>query len=184
MKKPTPNLFNFWITKASDNGRETLRIFRDHYDENGKPKIISLYTKLTSLKKEPNESVTDDVIRTEATLTALRNAGESLNVGLIIAMILKGLPGTFNPFSIYVTHSSKELTFSKLKTQLQSFEDTDKYHHNSNDDNVMKFTTSFSKVTTNEVSCFTSNGKGYLAKICPNNPKKNKQWCSYCKPDP
>ena len=68
---------------------------------------------------------------------ALRNAGETLSNGLIIAIVLKELPSTFNPFSIYVTHSSKELTFSEFKTQLRSFEDTDKYHQNSNDDNVM-----------------------------------------------
>ena len=95
-------------------------------------------------------------------------------------MVLKGLPRTFNAFSIYVTHSSKELTFSECKTQLRSFEDTDKYHQNSNDDNVMKLTNSFSKMS-NEVSCFKCNGKGHVVKICPNNFKKNKKCCNYCK---
>ena len=55
------------------------------------------------------------------------------------------------------------------------------HRHNSNDDNVMKLTNSFLKVTINEVSCFTCDWKRHLAKICPNNPKKNKQWWSYCK---
>ena len=95
-------------------------------------------------------------------------------------MVLKGLRNTFNPFSIYVTHSSKELTFSEFKTQLRSFEDTDKYHQNSNDDNVMKLPNSFSKMS-NEVSCFKCYGKGHIAKICPNNFKKNKKWCNNCK---
>ena len=79
-----------------------------------------------------------------------------------------------------MTHSSKELTFSEFKMQLRSFENTDKYHQNSNDDNVMKLTNSFSKMS-NEVSCFKCNGKGHVAKICPNNFKKNKKWCNYCK---
>ena len=79
------------MREASDNEREAMRILRDHFAGNGKPKIISLNTKLMSLKKEPNESVTDYVIRTESTLTALRNAEESFSDGLIIAMILKGL---------------------------------------------------------------------------------------------
>ena len=159
------------IRETPDNGREALRILRDHYAGKGKPRIISLYTELTSLRKEQNEYY---IIRIEATVTALRNAGETLNDGLIIAMVLKGLPGTFNAFSIYVTHSSKELMFSELKTQLRSFEDTDKYHQNSNDDNVMKLTNSFSKMS-NEVSCYKCNGKGHVAKICPNNFKKNKK---------
>ena len=167
------------MREASDNGREALRILRDHYAGKGKPRIISLYTQLTLLKREQNEGVTDYIIRTEATVTTLRNAGETLSDGLIIAMVLKGLPSTFNPFSINVTHSSKELTLSEFKTQ-RSFEDTDKYHQNSNDDNVMKLTNSFSKMS-NEVSCFKSNGKGYVTKICPNNLNKNKKWCNDCK---
>ena len=145
------------MREASDNGREALRILRDHYAGKGKPGIISLYTELTSLRKEQNEGVTDYIIRIEATVTALRNAEETLSDGLMIAMILKGLPRIFNSFSIYVIHSSKELTFSKFKTQLRSFEDTDKYHQNSNDDNVMKLTNSFSKMS-NEVSCFKCKG--------------------------
>ena len=168
------------MREASDNGREALRILRDHYAGKGKPRIISLYTELTSLGKEQNEGVTDYIIKTEATVTALRNAGETLSDGLIIAMVLKGLSRTFNAFSLYVTHSSKELTFSEFKTQLRSFEDTDKYHQNSNDDNVMKLTNAFSKMS-NEVSCFKCNGKGDVAKICPNNFKKNKKWCNYGK---
>ena len=79
-----------------------------------------------------------------------------------------------------MTHSRKELTFSEFKTQLRSFENTDKYHQNSNDDNVMKSTNSFFKMS-NEVPCFKCDGKGHVAKICPNNFKKNEKWCNYCK---
>ena len=79
-----------------------------------------------------------------------------------------------------MTHSSKEQTFSEFKIQLRKFEDTDKYHQNSNDDNVMKLTNSFSKMSY-EVLCLKCNGKGHVAKICPNNFKKNKKWYNYCK---
>ena len=165
------------MREVSDNRREALRVLRDHYEGKGKPRIISLYTELTSRRKEQNEDVTDYIIRIEATVTTLRNAGETLSDGLIITMVIKGIPSIFNSFSIYVTHSSKELTFSKFKMQLRNFEDTDKYHQNSNYDNVMKIINSFSKMS-NEVSCFKCNGKERVAKICPNNFKKNKKWCN------
>ena len=100
------NSLSLTIREASNNRREALRILHDHYAGNGKPRIISLYIKLTSLKREPIENVTDYVIRTEAMVTALRNAKESLSDNLIIAMILKRRSDMFNPFSIYVTHSS------------------------------------------------------------------------------
>ena len=64
----------FLMKEATDNGREALRILRDHYAGKGKPRIISLYTELTSLRKEQSEGVTDYIIRIEATVTALRNA--------------------------------------------------------------------------------------------------------------
>ena len=38
----------------------------------------------------------------------------------------------------------------------------------------MKLTNSFSKMS-DEVSYFKYNGKGHVAKICPNNFKKNKK---------
>ena len=81
-----------------------------YYAGKGKLRVISLYTKLTSLKKDTNKKVTDYVIRTETILTALRNAGQTVDDALIIVMILKGLPRHFNLFSIYVTHINKEFT--------------------------------------------------------------------------
>ena len=65
------------MKEASDNGREALRILHDHYTSKGKPRIISLYTELTSLRKEQNEGVTDYIIRTEATVTTLKDVGET-----------------------------------------------------------------------------------------------------------
>ena len=39
------------IRDAKDDGREALKILRAHYQGKSKPRIISLYTELTSLKK-------------------------------------------------------------------------------------------------------------------------------------
>ena len=78
------------MREAADNGRKTLNILCGHYAGKGKPRVISLYTQLTSLKKDINESVSDYVIRTEINLTALRNARQTVDDVLIITMILKG----------------------------------------------------------------------------------------------
>ncbi len=75
-----------------------------------------MYTHLTSLKKQTNESPKDNVIKRETILTSQRKSGEIVDDTLIITMILKDLPRYFDPFSIYVTHSNKELTFLEFKT--------------------------------------------------------------------
>ena len=47
---------------ARDDGRKALKILRAHYAGTGKPRIISLYTELTSLVKSEHETVTDYAI--------------------------------------------------------------------------------------------------------------------------
>lgn len=50
------------MREAADDGRKALQIPQNHYTSQGKPRIIALYTELTSLKKESDETVTDYII--------------------------------------------------------------------------------------------------------------------------
>ena len=51
------------IREAKDNERKALKVLREHYQGIGKPRIIALYTELTSLKKGENETTIDYMIR-------------------------------------------------------------------------------------------------------------------------
>jgi len=75
---------------AVDDGRKALQILRDRYAGKGKPRIITLYTELTSLQKMSSESITDYVIKAETAATALHNSGENISDSL-----LKGLPSSY-----------------------------------------------------------------------------------------
>ena len=80
------------IREAKDDGPKALEVLRQHYQGKGKPRVISLYTELTTVKKTDNESVVDYVIRAETAATTLSNADEAVSDALLMAMVLKGPP--------------------------------------------------------------------------------------------
>src|SRR6218665_360758 len=114
------------IRDAKDNGKKALKILREHYLGKSKPKIISLYTELTTLSKSEDESVTDYMLRAEPAASSLKTAGEVVSDSLLIAMILKGLPLTYKTFCTVTTQKDKDHTFAEFKAALRSFEETEK----------------------------------------------------------
>ncbi|ELT98103.1 hypothetical protein CAPTEDRAFT_207765 [Capitella teleta] len=120
------------IRDAEDDGRAALRILNCHYAGSTKPRIIGLYTELTSLVKSTSDSITDYVIKTEKTAAALRDTGEVISDSLLIAIVLKGLPTDYRPFSVAVSQrdliTEGEMTFTEFKAMLRinsSYEETE-----------------------------------------------------------
>ena len=111
---------------AADDGRQALKILRLHYTSPSTRRVISLYTELTSLVKRSDETVTDYVIRAETTAAALKKAGETVTDSLLIAMVLTGLPDSYQSFVAVVTQSEKKQAFMEFKTSLRSFEETER----------------------------------------------------------
>ncbi len=132
---------------------------------------------LTSLEKTSQETVTDYLIRAEKAITALRNAKETLSDGLIIAMILKGLPDTYKPFAIHVTQSASEITFAHFKSMLRSFEETEKFHAKPIVEQIMKAEAPLLQTVT----CYGCGKTGHLVRDCPGKSVKTSKWCSYLK---
>ena len=83
-----------------------------------------------------------NLIRAETAIMALRNAKETLSNGLIIAMILKGLPESYQPLAIHITQSTE------FKVQLRSFEETEKFNTKAKAAQVMKTVSPTSQYVT------------------------------------
>lgn len=85
-------------------------------------------------------------------------------------MILKGLPETHKPFAIYTTQSSEEITFTQFKSNLQSYEETEKYDNNPKSDNMMK-------VDVPSITCYRCGQQGHVVR--DRWQKGEPKWCSY-----
>ena len=172
---------------AKENGKKAIDILREHYSGKSKPRIISLYGELASLKMTASESVTDYVIRAETSATSLKMAGETISDSLLIAMCLKGLPSEFHSFATVITQKEDDPDFVKFKSSLRSFEESEKSRKQHNDmDNVMKF-------SNNNMVCFKCHQPGHKIYNCPqvsrnsgnmfekSKHEKSGRWCTHCK---
>ena len=92
---------------AKDNGWKEGAILREHYLSKWKPKIISFYTELTSLRRLEAESITNYIIITGNICNSLKEAGGIISDGLLTAMVLKGLPPNFKLFATVITQKNK-----------------------------------------------------------------------------
>lgn len=174
------------MREAEDDGKRALELLEQHYSGSSKPRIIALYTELTTLQKVSEETATDYFLRAEKTATALNNAGETISDGLLVAMCLKGLPTDYSAFSTVITQRSDEVSFSEFKSALKSFEETMKSKQSQPDVKVM--------MCENKIVCFKCGRSGHKQYQCKsksiNNIDSNdgktfgyskNKWCNICK---
>ena len=183
------------MREAADDGRRALIILKEHYRPKGKPRVITLYTELTSLNKDPKDSVTDYIIRAENIAAALKETGETISDGLLVSMVLKGLPVEFKPFTTVITQKEKPLTFAEFKVALRNFEDTEKVSESDVNSSVLKVNSASGNVSGNHGNsrhggqkfpgtCYSCGTKGHKAVDCrkkTGNGGKSSRWCEHCR---
>ena len=106
---------NLVMRDAENDGRKAIDILREHYRGVSKPRVMSLYSELTSLKMAEEENTKDFVIRAETAASSLRSAGETISDSLLVCMLLKSLPAQYQTFSTIITQREKKITFSEFK---------------------------------------------------------------------
>ena len=113
------------MNDTKDNGRDALKVLRQHYVSTEKPRVLTLYEELTTLRMADNEDITDYIIRAERAATGLRTANETITGNLVIAMILKGLPEAYKPFVVIHTQLDQAQTLTEFKAAVHNFANTE-----------------------------------------------------------
>lgn len=110
---------------AAHDGRKAFQILRQHYASTEKPRVLTLYEQLTTVTMTEAEDITDYLIRAENYAAGLRSADENISDNLVIAMIMKGLPTSYQPFVVVHTQIDKVQTFSEFKAALTNFDNAE-----------------------------------------------------------
>ncbi|KAI4888112.1 hypothetical protein NFI96_008428, partial [Prochilodus magdalenae] len=171
------------MREAERDGRKALAILRKHYVGKDKPRVVSLYCELSSLCKASDETITEYIIRAETIFTSLRRADEQISDGLMIAMVVKGLPESYKPFVVHVTQTNEVVTFGEFKSKLRSYESTEKYGRGDvTEDNVMRTSGATKargrgrgkKVDLADMECYACGKRGHMARACPNDVQQRR----------
>ncbi|KAK3880550.1 hypothetical protein Pcinc_014947 [Petrolisthes cinctipes] len=162
------------LRDAADKGKEALQILRNYYLGASKPRVISLYKKLSTLRLGGDEQLVDYIIRAEAVTAALKKAGEAVSDSMTMAMVLSGLPQAYDTFSTVVEQREKEMTFQEFKKALMNYEESGKLRSSREEESVMN-TSRF------PLKCYECHQPGHKSFQCPQRAQQNRRWCNKCK---
>ena len=187
---------------ARDNGREAMKILRDHYAGRGKQRIVSLYKTMCNMKMKNGMELTDYIIKGETVAAALKSAGEVISDGLLQSMLLNGLPESYKAFEDIITQKEKVMTFSDFKVAIRNYEENRrvsidtienqfssvmKMQHDGGRDRSVERRNEYrsngynnrdqtpqnrSQGNNSKITCYSCGGCGHKSAECPNNKKK------------
>jgi len=116
----------FVMRNAKEDGRKAFKILKEHYASTQKPRVLTLYEQLTTIKMNDTEDITDYLIRAAENYSAgLKSAGENISDNLVIAMIMKGLPTSYQLLVVVHTQLDKNQILSEFKAALTNFDLTE-----------------------------------------------------------
>ena len=154
------------VRQHKNNGYEAWKTLKSHYKSCERPRIQNLLQKLTNLKLEHNENVSDYLIRTEDLSINLEEANEGISESMLCSLTLKGLPREFEALVTAINFGgANDLTFQTLKRDLINF--------SASRSNYRSEVASFSK----DIVCYNCKKTGHKQHNCP----QPKIVCNKCK---
>ena len=165
-------------SECKGNGPEAWKRLTAHFSSSETPRVMNLLEQLTSLSLKPTEEMTDYLIRAETLSSSLEVAGEKISEKLLVSVVLKGLPDSYEYFKTVHDFSKTPTPFSDLKKALKNFADSQKLKDCGNSSNTKSEAALFvSRENSKKFSgkCFRCNKSGHMKSSC------TVKQCSFCK---
>ena len=152
-------------SECKRNGSEAWKRLTAHFSSAETPRMMNLLEQLTSLSLKPTEEMTDYLIRAETLSSSLKVAGEKISEKLLVSVVLKGLPDSYEYFKTVHDFSKSPTPFSDLKKALKKFADSQKLKNCGNSSNTKSEAALFvSRDNSKKFSgkCFRCNKSGHM----------------------
>ena len=165
-------------SECKGDGPEAWKRLAAHFSSSETPRVMNLLEQRTSLSLNPSEEITDYLIRAETLSSSLEVAGQKISEKLLVSVVLKGLPDSYEYFRTGHDFSSSRTPFSDLKKALKNFADSQKLKDCGTTSNSKSEAALFaSRGNGRKFSgkCFRCNKIGHLKSSC------TVKQCSFCK---
>ncbi len=96
--------------ECKGDGTKAWGLLNDHFASQEKPRVIMLMEHLTSLRMKEGESMSDYLIRAEDLSYNLEAAKEKISDSMLVSLVLKGLPDSYEYFKTVHNYRAETLT--------------------------------------------------------------------------
>ena len=144
------------------DGVEAWKAIVGKHRSNERPRIQTLLTQLAGLKMAPGEKVTDYLSRAEGIQLDLQEAGEMTSNAMFSAMVLKGLPPTFESIATVLNFEPRK-GYEDMKQDIINFANT---RAEPGTDVASTAFHSSGGNSSRKITCFKCQKEGHIARDC------------------
>ena len=108
-------------SECKGKGPQAWKVLNAHFSSTETPRLMNLLERFTSLSLKSGEQMVDYLIRAEELSQSIEQAGEKVSESLLISIVLKGLPNSFDYFKTVHDFSTTKASFSDVKKALKNF---------------------------------------------------------------
>ena len=148
------------------DGTKAWRLLQEKFCSVERPTVVSLVGQLAKLRLGSEEDLDDYFVRSQELMTRLSEAGEAITDTLFNALVINGLPDSFEHFVVQESFQPAK-TFTELRTRLRNYDDSRRARCGEKTGNGhIAMQAVRKKKGASGGGCFVCGQKGHLARDC------------------